>query len=89
MADIAPDLVNPHEPGPLCGDTHCYSHGVDESAEGGYYRICMECKHVYRTAEDLRLAWAEEVAPAYAPRAAPPTPPAGEILACPLCCHDW
>jgi hypothetical protein len=87
MADIAPDLVNPHEPSEACGDTHCYWHHVDESDEGAY-RVCFECKHVYRTAEDLRAAFMAEVAPCYS---APPSeaPAVEEIWGCPLCAHDW
>jgi hypothetical protein len=87
VADIAPDLVNPHEPSEACGDTHCYWHHVDESDEGAY-RVCFECKHVYRTAEALREAFMAEVAPDLS---APPltTPAAEEIWFCPMCAHDW
>ena len=88
MADIAPDLVNPHEESEACGGTHCHSHGLDES-DVGAWRVCGECGHVYRSPEDLRRVWADEVGPAYAPGPAPEVPPADEILACPLCSHDW
>lgn len=90
MADIAPDLVNPHEPSEACGDTHCYWHHVDES-DAGAYRVCFECKHVYPTAEALREAWVDTAADGYAPEV--PTsagaPPAEQIYGCPLCAHDW
>lgn len=87
MPDIAPDLVNPHEPGPECGDTHCYWHNVDEPAEGAY-RVCGECGHVYRTAEALRAAFMDELAPDLGDLPGMP-PLADEILGCPMCLHDW
>ena len=45
----------------------------------------------YRTAEDLREAWAEVTADGYG---LPPgtdiiAPPPEQIYACPLCLHDW
>lgn len=90
MTDIAPDFVNPHEPGPECGDTHCYSHHVDES-DVGAWRVCGECFHVYPTAEALREAWADVTADGYG---LPPgtdviAPPVEQIHACPYCLHDW
>jgi hypothetical protein len=89
MADVAPDLVNPHEPSEACGDTHCYWHHVDES-DVGAYRVCFECKHVYRTAENLRQAWATEIAPDLRDHGPDPDPPpAEEIWGCPYCAHDF
>ena len=85
MPDIAPDLVNPHDPGPECGDTHCYSHGVDES-DAGAYRVCFECKHVYRSPEELQREWTENAPPDLRDE---PAPPADEIGFCPLCLHSW
>lgn len=81
----APDLLNPHEPSRACGDTHCYSHGTDEAAEGGW-RVCFECKHVYRTAEELQREWAANAPPDIRGR---PAPPVEQIYFCPLCMHDW
>ena len=90
VTDIAPDLTNPHEPSKACGDTHCYMHNLDEPSTGAF-RVCGECGHVYRTAEDLRMAWTDTAADGWAPEV--PTsagaPPAEQIYACPLCCHDW
>lgn len=83
-----PDLVNAHEPTEACAAVHCWWHNADEPSEGAY-RVCFECRHTYPTAEALRQAWTEEVGPAYAPGPAPAPPPADEILACPLCSHDW
>ena len=90
MADLAPDLVNPHEPSEACGDTHCYFHHVDES-DAGAYRVCFECKHVYLTAEDLRAAFMAEVMPCLVSASAPPIqpPPAEDIYGCAYCAHDW
>lgn len=89
MADLAPDLINPHDPGPECGDLHCCYHHVDEPADGAY-RVCGECFHVYPTAETLREAWAV-TAEGYG---LPPgtdviAPPAEQIYGCPYCVHDW
>lgn len=43
-----------HEPTNACADHHCYSHHIDEPADGAYL-VCFECGHVYRTA--LVLWW--------------------------------
>jgi len=51
----------PHEDGEtICRDrnndtdpSHCLVHQVDEPVDRGVYRICFECKHVYRTARSL------------------------------------
>lgn len=51
--------MNPlvHEPTDACnrlrGSVHCWIHNVDEPYKGAY-RVCFECKHVYRTARELR-----------------------------------
>jgi len=81
------EALTPHEPSPECADVHCWWHNVDEP-DGGY-RACLECRHVYRTAEDLREAWREEVTAAALPGTVVVVPVADEIFACPLCCHDW
>jgi len=86
MADITPDLVNPHEPSEACGDTHCWSHDVDES-DAGAWRVCFECRHVYQSPEELQREWTENAPPDLPDRE---TPPAVErIYFCPLCLHDW
>lgn len=84
-AGIAPELTAQHEPGPMCGDMHCHIHHVDEIA-GGAYRVCGECGHVYRTAEDLQREWAENAPPDLPDRTVPPVE---QIHFCPLCAHDW
>ena len=90
MADLAPDLVNPHEPSGACADTHCFWHHVDEPDDGAY-RVCFECKHVYLTAEALREAWAEVTAEGYdlPPGTDVIAPPVEQIYGCPYCAHDW
>ena len=85
MTEIAPDLINPHEPGPECGDTHCWSHGVDES-DAGAWRVCFECGHVYRTPEELRREWTASAPPEMRDLDAPP---AGDIDFCALCMHTF
>ena len=85
MADIAPDLINPHEPSELCGDTHCWSHDLDEPGAGAW-RICFECKHVYRSPEELQREWKDNAPPDLRGE---PAPPVDKIYFCPLCMHDW
>ena len=85
MADIAPDLVNQHEPSGECGDLHCYSHDLDEPDEGAW-RACFECKHVYRSPEELQREWTQNAPPDLAGLAPPPVE---DIYFCPLCMHDW
>jgi hypothetical protein len=85
----APELTSPHEPSEACGDMHCYMHHVDEPSTGAF-RVCGECGHVYRTAEDLRMAWADaQDAPGFGLSPDAAAPPAEQIYACPLCAHDW
>jgi len=90
MADLAADPVNPHNPTDECWPAHCFFHHVDEPDDGAY-RVCFECKHVYRTAEALREAWAEVAVDAGVTRLALHViaPPAEEIYGCPYCCHDF
>ncbi len=85
MTRIAPELVTLHEPSQACGGTHCWTHDVDEPDEGAYRR-CLECGHVYQTAEDLQRQWT-----ANAPRFVTPgaVPPVEQIFFCPICAHDW
>jgi hypothetical protein len=89
VSAIAADPLNPHQPSEACHGIHCYWHHVDEPGEGAY-RACFECGHVYQTAEDLRQAWAAEIAPDLRDHGpVPGPPPAEEIWGCPLCAHDW
>lgn len=89
-AGVAPELVIPHEEGPMCGGLHCHMCGVDEPGDGAFRR-CFECGHVYRTAESLREAWAEATAQGYGlpPGTDVTAPPVEQIYGCPLCAHDW
>lgn len=84
-AGIAPELVTVHEPGPMCGGLHCWSHGLDEPGDGAWRR-CFECGHVYMTAEDLQREWTANAPPDLPDRTAPP---AEEIHFCCLCLHDF
>ena len=87
MSHIAPDLVTLHHQSPSCGGTHCSSHHLDEPDEGAYRR-CLECGHVYRTAEDLQRAWMTNAPPDLADWEKDP-PNAPQIHFCPTCLHDW
>ena len=69
------------------GSMHCYIHEVDEVGEGAY-RICGECFHVYRTAEDLvatERRWRTSAGISAPPRPIDPD----EINSCPECAHDF
>ena len=85
MPEIAPDLVNPHEPSEACADTHCYWHNVDEPSTGAC-RICGECGHVFGSPENLRAEWKANAPPELARQ---DVPPADEITFCPLCAHSF
>lgn len=79
----------------------CYSHHEYEDASGEIYLMCFECKHVYRTAEDLVNAYNRE-ATVMADRwagllvgAAPPPvrnlgPDQADLIGfCQFCLHDF
>jgi prevent-host-death family protein len=51
------------------------------------FQICIECRHVYRTPEDLQHEWTANAPPDLPGRETPP--PAGKIYFCPLCQHDF
>jgi hypothetical protein len=65
-------------------DPGCYFHG-EEPIPPNAYRLCLECGHVYPTAEDL-LKEDTKVALEYG--FAPVTEPE-QVTCCPLCTHDW
>lgn len=52
-------MSRPHEPTDACGDSHCFSCGVDEPIPMGSqpYLVCFECGHVYWTPRDLLRAY--------------------------------
>lgn len=86
-ADTLPgSFFGPHDPGPGCGGTHCHIHHLDEPDDGAYRR-CLECGHVYRSAEDLQRQWTANAPPDLADRDTPP--PVEQIRFCPLCLHNW
>lgn len=89
-AGVAPEMVTPHDEGPMCGDLHCHMHGLDEPDDGAFRR-CSECGHVYQTGEALREAWAEVTAQGYGLPLGTDVfaPPVEQIYSCPLCAHDW
>jgi hypothetical protein len=78
-------MTEPHDPTEACADVHCYFHGVDEPGTG--YRTCLECKHLYRTVQELQAEWQANV-PSPLPDISGPPPPE-EIHFCPLCAHDF
>lgn len=53
----------------------------------GAHRICTECRHVYRTPEDLQREWTANAPPDLPARETPPA--AEQIYFCPLCQHDF
>lgn len=53
----------------------------------GAHRICAECRHVYRTPEDLQREWTASAPPDLPARETPPA--AEQIYFCPLCQHDF
>ena len=64
---------------------HCWSHDVDEPDQPAYIS-CFECKHVYRSAEELVAEHNKHLDPAWNEPAV--TDP--ELVhCCPLCIHDW
>ena len=87
--DAAAVLPQPHEPTDECWGIHCSWHNLDEAPDGAY-RVCAECGHVYRTAEDLRRAWADAAVDASVRQALDViAPPVEQICGCPYCAHDW
>ena len=72
-----------------CGEW-CHSCGRCEPQRAGDFRMCPECWHVYRTADDLLQAWAK-----FSSTTVERLPldtrsdPARYIFACPLCGHDF
>lgn len=90
-----PRATEPHPVADSCAADHCHWHGTDEPAEGAY-RVCFECSHAYRTAQDLLAAHNAAMAEmAKASRSFPPTwehipeTDAGQVFSCPFCIHDW
>jgi len=80
-------MTDPYWPHPWPPEEHCYSHGVHEPVpEGGAYRFCVECGHVYVTALDLLRDFA-----ANAPDDCPVSPDitAKDIHFCAHCTHDF
>src|SRR5712671_4807396 len=59
---IAGPLADPHDAFTCYGSrNHCYGCDADEPDEP-CYRACFECRHVWRTAEDLLAAHNEHLA---------------------------
>lgn len=71
----------PHAPSAECATEHCHYHHIDEPGEGAYL-VCLECGHVYATADDLLAAYREAWEPA-------PTVNADDAHTCPLCAHSF
>ena len=63
---------------------HCWSCNLDET-DAPAYRACLECKHVFRTAEELLAGHNEHLAEF---GGEPETDPA-KVFCCPLCIHDF
>lgn len=85
MADIAL-RTDVHEPSDACAAVHCWGHDVDEDSEGAW-RVCFECKHAYRSPDELQREWVANAPPDLPDRETPP--PVERIYFCPLCMHDW
>lgn len=74
----------------MTGPDYCYSCGRDEPIPpSGAYIVCLECSHVYTTAQDLVDAYRSESERIYAEPASAPVPTADAIYHCPLCLHDF
>jgi hypothetical protein len=102
---IAGPLADRHVPETCYGSrNHCYSCHVDEPDEPSFIS-CLECRHVWRTAEDLLAAHNEhladradpeavQIAAAFAARGVPVLPfvpemNAAHVYCCALCIHDF
>ena len=107
MADrvIAGPLAGQHDPETCYGSRlHCYCCHADEPDEPCFI-ACFECRHVWRTAEDLLIAHnkhlavyadpeAAQVSEAFAALGVPVLPYVPEmnpqhVYCCPLCIHDF
>jgi hypothetical protein len=84
--------IIPHEIAGPCSDAHCWEHDLDED-DAGCYRRCFECRHVFRTADDLVAVHNAEVAGLNARNPGKPPIPdetgPDRIWFCPYCLHDW
>lgn len=71
------------------GPDWCYYHERDEPVpeDGCVFRICGECFHLFRTAEDLMQQHSLELAKLKLERRTAPSVEA--IYACPFCAHDF
>lgn len=81
-------------------DEYCAIHGF-EPVPPGAYRVCGECWHVYRTAEELVDAYNAQTDELKAHYEAQRPATAGfggewahvrdpgQVHFCPLCAHDW
>jgi hypothetical protein len=70
----------------ICEDW-CYAHYRCEPLRDGDYRICFECFHVFRTADELiaaHRAVLEQIGSTLNPRTDPEA-----IFSCPECSHDF
>jgi hypothetical protein len=78
----------PHNPTEFCHDMHYYAHDLDEPMLPGDYRVCLECRHVYRTPQELEEAYDLAMA-SFTENGVKVLPPAGGIDCCPYCGHDF
>jgi hypothetical protein len=70
--------TTPHHPHYLCGNTHCYSHMVDEPDPGPRGTTCGECFHAWPHGAPYAAKPAATGSPftgVTSPRPAPPTNP--------------
>lgn len=51
MVNLFHRLTHQHEVHDLCKEVHCHYHGRDEPGSG--WQICLECGHLFATADDL------------------------------------
>jgi hypothetical protein len=76
---------------PMTDTSFCCVHHEAEPVPQDCFLICFECKHVFRTAQDLvaehNATMAEFAGPdeTWAPVAVEQV---GEIFSCPMCAHD-
>ena len=55
------DSENVHVPTSECVDLHCFWHDVDEMPQPRGHRRCFECKHLFRTAGELRRTFRRKI----------------------------
>lgn len=81
--------VDLHKCGPWCAD-YCYTCNRHEPVPPDYYRICIECFHVYATEQELIDAHnALALSMAEGAHETPTVSRGVDVFSCPKCIHDF